>query len=210
MCMETFLRLPEEKRTRFLDAAWEEFTRVSFAEASTNQIVRRAGIPRGSFYQYFRDKEDLFTYLMTQARDHFIERYAHIMEEAGGDFFRTQLMCFDRFADQRPEPDKLFARCLQVLRLNPGLHMQMLMENQPGCRMLASVAKKADMSGFVDEETARQAFSLSLVVLAGSVMDTLAEPERADDFRRQLETRLNIIKRGSLAADGPRTVRRSL
>ena len=50
MCMETFLRLPEEKRTRFLEAAWEEFTRVSFAEASTNQIVRRAGVPRGSFY----------------------------------------------------------------------------------------------------------------------------------------------------------------
>ena len=42
MCMETFRRLPEEKRTRFLEAAWEEFTRVSFAEASTNQIVRRA------------------------------------------------------------------------------------------------------------------------------------------------------------------------
>ena len=79
MCMETFLRLPEEKRTRFLDAAWEEFTRVSFAEASTNQIVRRAGVPRGSFYQYFRDKEDLFHYLMTHARDHLVELYAHII-----------------------------------------------------------------------------------------------------------------------------------
>ena len=27
MCKETFLRLPEEKRNRFLEAAWEEFTR---------------------------------------------------------------------------------------------------------------------------------------------------------------------------------------
>ena len=58
MCSETFLRLPEEKRGRFLEAAWEEFTRVKFADASINQIVRRAGIPRGSFYQYFSDNED--------------------------------------------------------------------------------------------------------------------------------------------------------
>ena len=30
MSTETFLRLPEEKRNRVLDAAWEEFTRVRY------------------------------------------------------------------------------------------------------------------------------------------------------------------------------------
>ena len=39
MCTETFLRLPEEKRNRFLDAAWEEFTHTSFEKASINKIV---------------------------------------------------------------------------------------------------------------------------------------------------------------------------
>ena len=48
MCTETFLHLPEEKKHRFLEAAWEEFTTVSFASASINQIIRRAGIPRGT------------------------------------------------------------------------------------------------------------------------------------------------------------------
>ena len=42
MCKETFLRLPEEKRRRFLEAAWGEFTRVKFADVSINQIVRQA------------------------------------------------------------------------------------------------------------------------------------------------------------------------
>ena len=69
MSKETFLRLPEEKRNRFLEAAWEEFTHVRFADASINQIVRRAGIPRGSFYQYFENKEDLFRYLLDTTRD---------------------------------------------------------------------------------------------------------------------------------------------
>ena len=208
MCMETFHRLPEEKRTRFLEAAWEEFTRVSFAEASTNQIVQRAGVPRGSFYQYFRDKEDLFAYLMTQARDHFIEMYSHIMERCGGDIFKTQLMCFDSFAHQGGNHDVLFSRCIQVLRLNPCLHMQMIMQEQPKNHLLEDFGKTADLSPFADEETAREAFLLSLLSLAGAVMDGLEKPEQMDTYRRQLELRLRIIKQGSLA-DGTEN-RRSL
>ena len=46
MCSETFLRLSEEKRNRVLDAAWEEVTRVSFAEVSINRIVQKAEIAR--------------------------------------------------------------------------------------------------------------------------------------------------------------------
>lgn len=210
MCMETFLRLPEEKRTRFLEAAWEEFTRVSFAEASTNQIVRRAGVPRGSFYQYFRDKEDLFAYLMTQARDHFVEVYTGIMERTGGDFFKTQLLCFEGFARYGAGKDVLFNRCVQVLRLNPGLHMRMIMEEQPRNQLLADFGKTADLSSFGDEETAREAFMLSLLALAGAVMDSLGQPERIDEYQRQLELRLNIIKWGSLTADGAGAARRSI
>ena len=210
MCMETFLRLPEEKRTRFLEAAWEEFTRVSFAEASTNQIVRRAGVPRGSFYQYFRDKEDLFAYLMTQARDHFVEIYTEIMERTGGDFFRTQLLCFESFAHHGAGKDELFNRCVQVLRLNPGLHMQMIMEEQPRNQLMADFGKTADLSPFGDEETAREAFMLSLLALAGAVMDSLGQPERIDEYQRQLEIRLNIIKWGSLTAGGAGAARRNI
>lgn len=70
MCTETFLRLPEEKRSRFLNAAWEEFTSTRFADVSINQIIRKAKIPRGSFYQYFLDKEDLFAYLLEEVREH--------------------------------------------------------------------------------------------------------------------------------------------
>lgn len=60
MPTSTFFRLPEEKRQRLIEAAWEEFTQNSFSDVSINQIIRAAGIPRGSFYQYFADKGDLF------------------------------------------------------------------------------------------------------------------------------------------------------
>ena len=75
MATKTFLKLPQEKRERILEAAWAEFETVSFAEASINRIIRRAGISRGSFYQYFTDKEDLFIYLMDEVHTPDSSRY---------------------------------------------------------------------------------------------------------------------------------------
>ena len=66
MPKQTFYKLPQEKQERILAAAKKEFTQVRYNDASINQIVREAGIPRGSFYQYFDDKDDLFDYIVAR------------------------------------------------------------------------------------------------------------------------------------------------
>lgn len=60
----TFERLSSEKKDRVLKAAMKEFSRVSLSEASIANIIKDAKIPRGSFYQYFKDKEDIFYYIL--------------------------------------------------------------------------------------------------------------------------------------------------
>jgi AcrR family transcriptional regulator len=62
----TFLGLPEERRMRLVEEAITEFAERSYAEASLSQIVRRAGIAKGSLYQYFEDKLDLYRWLLTE------------------------------------------------------------------------------------------------------------------------------------------------
>ncbi len=68
MPTNTFFHLPEEKQQRLLDAAQIEFSRHSLQEASIANIVKLAGIPRGSFYQYFENKEDLYFYYFATLR----------------------------------------------------------------------------------------------------------------------------------------------
>lgn len=62
----TFFNLPEEKKRRIYNAAVREFATRRFSEASLNHIVKSAGIPWGSFYQYFEGKEDLFLYMLNE------------------------------------------------------------------------------------------------------------------------------------------------
>lgn len=66
MPKETFFNLPEQKRNAVFDAAVREFSEHMFSDASINRIVKTAQIPRGSFYQYFDGKEDLFSYVIAE------------------------------------------------------------------------------------------------------------------------------------------------
>lgn len=63
MATERFMKLSQDKKDRILNAAREEFARVPFEDASINQIIKAAGISRGSFYTYFEDKRDLLQYI---------------------------------------------------------------------------------------------------------------------------------------------------
>lgn len=67
MPKETFTNLPEQKRNMILDTALDEFHRFGYEKASISRIVEKAGIAKGSFYQYFEGKEDLFKVLFITA-----------------------------------------------------------------------------------------------------------------------------------------------
>jgi AcrR family transcriptional regulator len=62
----TFFALPADRRERLVREAILEFSERSFAEASLSQIAQRSRIAKGSFYQYFSDKLDLYRWLITE------------------------------------------------------------------------------------------------------------------------------------------------
>lgn len=65
MPKQTFFNLPPEKRETIVNAAVDEFAEYGLENASTNRIVKNSGIAKGSFYQYFEDKQDVFMYLLS-------------------------------------------------------------------------------------------------------------------------------------------------
>jgi AcrR family transcriptional regulator len=63
MPTKTFLNLPDEKRQAFIEVALKEFADNNYDSASINKIIKKLNIARGSIYQYFTDKLDLWHYL---------------------------------------------------------------------------------------------------------------------------------------------------
>jgi len=66
---ETWGRLPTARRTAVLEAAEAEFASHGFSRGSLNVIAREAGVAKGSLFQYFDDKADLFVYICCRAAD---------------------------------------------------------------------------------------------------------------------------------------------
>ncbi|MEM7798160.1 MAG: TetR/AcrR family transcriptional regulator [Chloroflexota bacterium] len=67
MPKQTFLNLPEGKRERFIKAAIDEFADNDYKNASISRLCKTIGIAKGSFYQYFEDKQDLVRFLIDLA-----------------------------------------------------------------------------------------------------------------------------------------------
>ena len=63
----TFFNLPEEKKKRVINAAVDEFAQNGYTKSSITRMVNKAQIAKGSFYQYFEDKEDLYRHILKKA-----------------------------------------------------------------------------------------------------------------------------------------------
>lgn len=94
MPKQTFINLPNDKKEILIHAAMKEFSRAPLFEASIANIVKEAGIPRGSFYQYFEDKEDLYYFLLNEYSQRLRKRFISILENQNGDLMETFIESF--------------------------------------------------------------------------------------------------------------------
>lgn len=95
-----FLNLEKEKQDRIINAALKEFSQKGYDNASTNVIVREAGISKGLLFHYFKNKKQLFLFL-----------YDYCVELTVGELFSKIDL----------EEKDFFIRLRQVLTVKMGL-----------------------------------------------------------------------------------------
>ena len=199
MPTKTFFNLPETKRQRLMDAVWEEFTAYAYPEVSINRIIQAAEISRGSFYQYFTGKQDLFSYLL------------QMMLQAGEDFFQAQLTAHrnDLFAAMLGAYDTLLwqfthhsspqnDRFCQLFRLNLHLDHDLL----TGLLDLEAMTRQAmellARNGYPLQTPGQCQAVIHMLLSLGltALHSTLRAPEHESQYRDLLETQLTIIQQG--------------
>ncbi|HPJ23532.1 MAG TPA: TetR/AcrR family transcriptional regulator [Bacillota bacterium] len=115
---QTFLNLEEDKQKRIIDAAIDEFALHSFEHANLSNIVRASGIPRGSFYQYFEDKFDIYHYIFELVKDrkmaYLQDLLANPEDKPFLDLFRDLFISGSRFAMDNPKMVKVFSHVLSA------------------------------------------------------------------------------------------------
>ena len=202
MPTSTFFNLPPPKRERLMRAAVEEFTKRPFNEVSINRIIHAAEIPRGSFYQYFEDKMDLFRYILGGFGLRLEEAVLACLDACGGDLLAAPLALFDQVLACIQENQEEFQTLTGIVRQNVGMD---------ACQMwnLAGIAQttleRADMSRLRVSGPEEQ-FALLDLLLSSTTQTLMAAscgklpPE---DCRIRLASMIEIIRHGAVIKEEP-------
>ncbi|MCB1199710.1 MAG: TetR/AcrR family transcriptional regulator [Leptospiraceae bacterium] len=113
---EKLQKLKKEKQTAIINAAVLEFSKAGFQNASTNAIVKHAEISKGSLFQYFSDKRELYFFILDYSLDRNYEYVAaHFEKFKTHDFLSRIELYIDlqiEFAIKFPHEFQIFLHSL--------------------------------------------------------------------------------------------------
>jgi TetR/AcrR family fatty acid metabolism transcriptional regulator len=114
-------------KQKIVDAALAIAAKKGFEQATTAEIARKAGVAEGSIYNYFRTKDDLLIYTVSQFADSFLSTLSRVIEQEKNPlaklnrlisfhihFFTRKGNVFQIIYGKRPGAKVQMARILQV------------------------------------------------------------------------------------------------
>ena len=183
----TFANLLPAKRAAFLDAALDEFSARDFETASISRIVANLGIAKGSVYQYFADKSELYVHLVEHAEGVLL---AALTEDGqppeGADFFATLRFLMSRTvvaARRNPRESRLLERAYR----NPALSSEETTRRSASTRRacLGALVEAAQRQGEVDPRVDSSLVTLvldSVISQVGQWLDEQLGPDADDRY----------------------------
>ena len=197
----TFYNLSEEKKKRIVDAIQAEMERTELSNLSINKIVKRAGISRGSFYQYFEDKNDMIKYVMTGFYDRLLALTQEKLKKNEGDLFKS-------FEDIVYEIYEYVSKQTDLKKF----HCHLLSDRSAQeyffnihCKEAMAASFSGQIQPYVDQVIKEDEISLLLDLLIDVTTPTVADMftnDFEDVFEQQMEryhNKLMIIKRGCMS-----------
>jgi AcrR family transcriptional regulator len=200
MPKQTFFHLSKDKQDTLVQAAKQEFSRAPLHEASIANIIKSAGIPRGSFYQYFEDKDDIFYYLLNQLGERNNQRFISVLNEKNGDLFESFIANFQFMIEvHRNEEHKNFFKNV-YLNMNykheNTLANNVYEENQKN--QFLNIIKLIDTGNLniKDEHELQHVLKILMGVTFQNIVQLFVREYTDEEALRNYLVQLDLLKRG--------------
>ena len=90
----------KQKESSLLETAFHLFTRKGFAKTTISDIVQQAGLAKGTFYLYFKDKYDLRDKLIVYKANQLFDDAHRAIEKADVNSFEDELLFTTDYIDR--------------------------------------------------------------------------------------------------------------
>ena len=203
MPKDTFYNLSLEKRERIEAAAIKEFRDYYYDASSINRIVDEAGIAKGSFYQYFDDKKDLYKHIMQIIIQKKTEHLSPtLMNPFGLDIFsllKEMYVSGLRFALSNPDLLEISNKLLSDS--NHELYKEILEENKAKSdffflQMLNQSVNRGEIRKGLDFEMVAYLLTSLNIALSDYYMQKSSSKKYSTDMLEMVDRFIDIIKLG--------------
>ena len=195
MPKDTFYNLSDEKRKKIEKALEKEFSRTTFEKSSISNIIEAADIPRGSFYQYFEDKEDAEKYIVQKYILKENALFKKFLKENNGDIFKIAIKVFDYIISETQKKNKnnLFANILQDMRKN-----NISIFSEEDNKDFKGIKDEIDTSILNIKNINDEKYIIKIIflVVRTSAFDVIRKKATIEEAREELEKQIEILKRG--------------
>jgi len=185
-----FHKLSEEKKKIIINAALNEFGSHSYNQSSLNNIVKFTKIPKGSFYQYFEDKFDLYKYVLNLATEEKMKFFSKEVEESRNlnifELVKTLFRKGIQFAAIHP---KLAAVGNQFAKeTNDEVKKEVLkFANETGENFFVTLVESAKIKGEVNSKLNTKACAQMFMTLNQTVLDEMLRRYEMESLNQHKE-----------------------
>ena len=172
-----------------------EFSQKPYGEVPLSKIIAGAGIPRGSFYQYFSDKTDLFVYVLSHYGDKLKQMVFQCLEDCGGDLLALPAALFDAMMEAFACAGEEIRAEMSIVRHNAGFDAGRMCQ-PPGLAEALLAAARTDTLALKDPED-RQALAELLLSATGQAVAAAACGQDPALCRDRLERKVALLRRGA-------------
>lgn len=193
MPSDKFWSMPKKRQEELIEAAKEEFAIFNYEDASINRIIRNIHMPRGSFYLYFTNKQDLYLHILKNYIGEFKREFMKILESNAGDIFDSMIVFFDKIVNNHSKDHNLINQIFVNMNSKQlDIAFPKVMKEE----MDGTILSMMDISSYSLEEEEKECLLSILMPLFFHAVAMFLENEEKDIVRVHYLKQLNIIKRG--------------
>jgi len=194
MPKQTFYDLCEEKKARIIDMALEEFSSKTFSQASLNRIIKSAGIPKGSFYQYFENKEDLYLYLIEMASDESKKLHDSINDTDPDATAFDVMIRITELSFRQANIDQRYTTLALLILLDDSEFIKQIRNRAASDRKAVAMLERDKERGLISSETNCEL--VASIISAFSLLQLRKSGSDTEKYLQSLREAMKIIKKG--------------
>ena len=195
MPTSAFFNLSTSKKEEILKAAKEEFSNNLYEDASINKIIKSIDMPRGTFYLYFENKEDIYSYIFEDYVKTLDNVFVKNLKICNGNIFEMYIKAFDFVTNKS---NKEITNLINKFFLNiNSKQLECAIPKKEKRELHEEIKKNINYDVIkLDESEVYTLISILMPIFFHNVASVYRTPTYKDKIKEHYIKQINIIRKG--------------